>query len=307
MTENPHFVDVDERMTGRQLFNSGLFIRQAVVPQVAVAVVVIPLGPVGMASPVPHRDDHKTELSEAGKPPVGGEGFGDTFGLRPGVNISDNGIFFGFIKIKRLMHDTEEVGHAVIGLDFECFRKLVSRFHQKRQISGFQVQQMISLVVAKNRLGHCVHTREIIHEITPAVVHGYGMIEVPRVEQFKSCPVKIDPVEVHIIRVFSLFPAARVEKQHPVFFIHSGDIITMERTGCDLVFQLAVPVIQIKMAPSVSFRPVDDFPSVVNKGRGDELHVSVQSFFDQGLGFSCGGFGDADVDTVEIPAGARKI
>ena len=55
-------------MSVRQLFDSCLFIGQSIIPQVSISIIVIPLGSAGVAAPVAHGDDDKTELCQPVSP-----------------------------------------------------------------------------------------------------------------------------------------------------------------------------------------------------------------------------------------------
>ena len=57
-------IDVDERVALRQLLDRRLLVGEAVVAQVAVAVVVVPLRPLRVAAAVADLDDDEAELGE---------------------------------------------------------------------------------------------------------------------------------------------------------------------------------------------------------------------------------------------------
>ena len=95
MAVDAHAVQVYVLMPHSELLDGVFLVFQSVVTEVAIAVVVIPLGAVGMTAAVAHGDDDHAELGEA-VGPGHAAGPGDVVGLhlrtrihvvRKGVNL----------------------------------------------------------------------------------------------------------------------------------------------------------------------------------------------------------------------------
>ena len=95
---DPDFVDVDERVAGGELLDGGLLVREAVVAQVAVAVVVVPLRPLRMAAAVADLDDDEPELRERDVVAARIEVLRHAFGLRTRIDVGDDRYFFARSK-----------------------------------------------------------------------------------------------------------------------------------------------------------------------------------------------------------------
>ena len=111
---------VDERIPCPKLLDGVFLVLQTIVTQVAVTVVVIPLGAVRVASAVAHGNHYDTELGE----PVGpGETLapGDVVGLhlRTRIYIVADRIDLRGIEVIRLVHRSVQVCHPVGCLDLE--------------------------------------------------------------------------------------------------------------------------------------------------------------------------------------------
>ena len=64
MAEDPDPVDIDEGILGRQLLDAPLFIGQSVVAEIAVAVVMVPLGALRVATAVADLERVRQLLDE---------------------------------------------------------------------------------------------------------------------------------------------------------------------------------------------------------------------------------------------------
>src|SRR5262245_50968621 len=112
-------VDVDERIAAGQLLDGGLLIRQTVIAQVAVAVVVIPLRSLRIAAAIADLYDNEAELRESDPVISRRERLGHALGLRAGIDEGYDRIFPIRVEIERFVHHAVKIGDAVIGLDLE--------------------------------------------------------------------------------------------------------------------------------------------------------------------------------------------
>ena len=167
-----HAVDVDEGIAGGKLLDGCFLIGQTIVAEIAVAVVVIPFRTVGMSAAVADGDHYESGLCEtvgahrhAGERIVGG------LDLRARIYIVDDGIGLLGIEIKRLVHDSVEIGHSVGCLDSEHFGELVAVGEQLAEIGALQCHDFISAGVVESCLRYGVDAGEVIDEIAGVIIH----------------------------------------------------------------------------------------------------------------------------------------
>ena len=115
---DPHPVEVDPAVAGSQLLDGIFLVFKTIIPQVSVAIVVIPLRTVGMASAVAYGDDDKTQLGKtvcAGKALAPFDVVGFYLGAR--IYIVADGIDLGGVEVERLVDGSIKVGEAVCGFE----------------------------------------------------------------------------------------------------------------------------------------------------------------------------------------------
>ena len=234
-----------------------------------------------MSTPVAHADNDEAELGQRDVARPGRERFRHAFSLRTRIDVGDDRIQFCLVEIERLVYNPVDVGDSIVRFNLESLRKLEPGLHELRQISRFQFEEEVAQVVAKHGLGHSIDTGVIVDEKPVGVAHAGVMIKVALVEQPESCAVQINLVQVVIVGIFTLLAAVGSKIHDPVLFIDSHDTFTVPGSGCDLFFQVSVAVKEIKMCPPVSFRPVDEFFSVVDQSRWTDFDIGVEPFFDQ--------------------------
>ena len=307
MAEDPDPVDVDEGILGRQLLDAPLFIGQAVVSEIAIAVIMVPLGALGIAAAIADLDDDKAELGQHGAGAPGDERLGHALGLGAGVDVGDDGIFAGGVEIVGLVHHTIDVGDAVVGLDFERFGILEASFHQGRDVRLFQGQQRIAQSVPQLAPGGLVHAAGVVNDVLGPVVHLRGVHGVAGIEDPQPRAVEIDPVEMHVIGILSRLAAAGFEIEDPGLVVGGLDALAGEFAGRDLRLQLAGAVIQVIMAPAVAFRPPDHLLSAVDQAQGLDFDVGIEDLLDEYLDLARFGVGQANVVAVQVAALAAEV
>src|SRR5262245_56256895 len=98
MAPDADFVDVDERMASRKLFDRRFLVCEAIVAEVAVSVVVVPLRPLRVAAAVADFNDNEPELRQRLTVAARIERFRHAFRLRPWVDVENNRVLLGRIE-----------------------------------------------------------------------------------------------------------------------------------------------------------------------------------------------------------------
>ena len=158
MTVDTHAVDVDIVITSRQLLNSSLLIRQTVVTQVAVTVVVIPLRAVGVTTTVTYRNHDETSLCQAvGTNAHTGVWVVCRLHLRAWIYIINDWIVLCRVKVKWLVHHTIEIGNTISRLHGKGFWELVAVSQKLREVALLECHQTVAQAIVE-----CCH-RDSIH------------------------------------------------------------------------------------------------------------------------------------------------
>ena len=191
-----HAIDVDEGMPVGQLLQYGFFICQSVIPQVAVAIVVIPFGSGGVTAPIAHGHYDESQLSEAVDPVhATGKGLIYRFGLRAGIYVGDDRIFFRGIEIEGLVDDAVEVCYPVICLGGECFGETVACLEEAAHICFFEVHELAACRGIEEGRHRCaIHPGLGVDKESVTVVKGYSMVCIARIEESKVRAIEPDTI-----------------------------------------------------------------------------------------------------------------
>ncbi len=261
---DPDFVDIDKGMLDGQLFDRPLLIGQAIVPQVSIAKIMVPFGALGVTAAVPDLDEDEPELGQGHRLAAGRERLCHAFRLGSGIDIGDDRIFLISIKIEGLIHDAVEICDPVVGLDLERLGILEAGLHERDDIGRFQVQEDIARDIPEPGFGRRVDPRKIVDKIFRCIIQAGRVRGIPRIEELHPGPVEIDAVKMHEIRVFVGLAAAGAEEQDAQLIVHPDNALAGELARGDLVFELAVLIIEIVMAPAVALAPENDLFPVVD-------------------------------------------
>ena len=109
------------------------------------------------------------------------------------------------------------------------------------------------------------------------------------------------------IGIFTRLAAIGQEVKHPVFAVNRFDAFAVVRAGSDLVFEFARFVVEVKMSPTILFRPMNVFFAAVDEAQVTGFHIGIQTFFNQGFYGAQFGVGYTDVDAFEVAAGAGEV
>src|SRR4051812_45979699 len=124
---NAYPIDINKRVPVCKLFNCCLFIRKTIIPQVSISVIMIPFRTVWISATIPYRNNNNSYLGNTVSTRVGsGERFIYCLGLRTGIYISNDRIFFGAVEVVRLIHNTIQVGYSIIRFYLNYLRELIS-------------------------------------------------------------------------------------------------------------------------------------------------------------------------------------
>ena len=110
-----------------------------------------------------------------------------------------------------------------------------------------------------------------------------------------------------VVGILAGFLAPGREIHRPGLLVNSLDGVGNELTGIDLVFQRAVDVVEIIVAPPVPLRPPEKLLAVVDEARRSGLDVGVQALLDQGLDLAGHGIGHADVQPLLVTAQSGEV
>ncbi len=149
-------VDVDVGMAPRQLFDCRLLVGEAVVAQVAIAVVVVPLRARRVPAAIAHLDHHEAELRQRDVVVARVERLGHALGLRPGIDVGDDRILLLLVEVEGLVHHPVEVGHAIVGLDREGLGELEAHVLERAQIRRLELGDDVAERVIEDGLGRAV-------------------------------------------------------------------------------------------------------------------------------------------------------
>ena len=112
---------------------------------------------------------------------------------------------------------------------------------------------------------------------------------------------------MQVVGVFGGFATIAGEKECPVFFVDAFDVFRVPGALRDAAFLATGGVVQIEMSPSVALAPVNDLASAIDQSGATNLHVCIQSFFDQHFNRSGFNIQGADIDPLQIAAGPVEI
>ena len=122
-----HAVAIYVRILAGKLLDCVFLVFQTVIAHIAVAVVMIPLGPVRMASAVTHGDYYEAYLREALQAQeAAAPGDVVSLYLRAGIYVINYRISLCGIKVEGFVHGAVKVCDAVGGLNLEALGELVA-------------------------------------------------------------------------------------------------------------------------------------------------------------------------------------
>ncbi len=268
VAEYPDLVHVDPRVPLRQLLDARLLIGQAVVAQVVVAVAVVGVGTRGVATTVADLDHDEPELCQPLVARRSREGGRHAFGLRPGVDVQDDGVLVVRAEVERLPHVAVDVGDAVGGFHLERLGHHPADFLELGQVNLLQQHDLFALVVADDRARGHVRSRVDIHDVVVAVRERRVVVGIARIEQHEVAAVELHPVEVLIVRVLVRLASVAAQVDRVLIGVHLHDLAGSPRAGRDRVLQLAVVVVQVEVAESGPLGEPDEVASGL-----DVVHV----------------------------------
>ena len=106
------------------------------------------------------------------------------------------------------------------------------------------------------------------------------MIEIAGSEELEAGAVECDAIEVLVVGIFVGLAAVCGKIEEAGFFVEREDQVGDVFAGGDLIFQFAVGVVEIVVAPAVAFGPPDEFFAVIDDAEGLGAHPDVGMLFD---------------------------
>ena len=129
---NTHTVAIYIRILAGKLLDCVFLVFQTVIAHIAVAVVMVPLGPVRMASAVTNGDYNEANLREALQAQeAAAPGYVVSLYLRAGIYVINYRISLCGIKVEGFVHGAVKVCDAVGGLNLETLGELVAGCEQQ--------------------------------------------------------------------------------------------------------------------------------------------------------------------------------
>ena len=127
MSVNTDVLAVDVVVACNELLSCNLLVGKAIVAQVAVTEVMVPLRTVGVSAAVTNGDDDEAHLCKAvNAVHAARPALVHSLGLWTGIYILDKRIALCRVKVEWLLHYTVEVGNAVGSFHRETLGELVA-------------------------------------------------------------------------------------------------------------------------------------------------------------------------------------
>ena len=259
-----------------ELLDRRLLVGQAVVAQVAVAVVVVPLRPLRVAAAVADLDDDEPELRERDVVAARVEGLGHALGLRPGIDVGDDRILPRRVEVERLVHHAVEIGDAVVGLDRERLGELEAGVHQRRQVGRLELHHHVAQRVVEHRLRRAVDARRVVDEVTAPSRRSTTRVRgVAGVEQLEPGAVEADAVEVRVVRVLALLAAGGGEVERRASSRRRCRCRSATNSPSVIRFFSApvFGVVEVEVPPAVALGPEHQLRAVVRRGAAASISM----------------------------------
>ena len=278
MSVDTYTVDIDKRITGCQLFYCGFMVGQRIITHIAVAIVVIPLGAAWMTTALSYGNNNETGLSQTvGTYTHTGERIVNSLYLWSGIDIIDDRIYFGRIKVERFVHHTIQVGHSVGCLHLKQFRELITGCFQLREIAFLQSHDFAAVGIQQVGTRHGIHSGIVVYKETSLIVYFYLMEVIAFGELLQTAAVCLYFIEMFVIRIFVLIASVGREIDGACFFVYLQDLLHMPRSFGDAVFQIPVFIVQVQMGPSVAFAPLYQFLASLQYKDGAGFLISIHT------------------------------
>ena len=300
---NADAVQVDPLVACAQLLDGIFLVFQTIVAQVSVAVVVIPLGAVGMAAAVAHRNHNHAQLGQAVGAQVEAPGNVVGLDLGPGIHVVGDGIYLRRVKVEGLVQFAPKVGNAVGRLYLEAFRELVAGGQQSAEVGFFQGGAFSRSGVHQHDGGLVIYAGVIGYQVFPVVRRRGQHIHVVHIQLYHGAAAEQDAVVVHLVGILGRIHATGAH--HQVGGRGAQHIFHVVGAFRELALEGAVGPVQIQVGPAVPLAPPDEVA-----GREQErltvFHIGVHALRHQGAGAVGLEVDAAQVQAFEVPAAAKE-
>ncbi len=150
-------VDVHVGSLLGQLFDARLLVRQPVVSQVEVAVAVISLRATRRSATVTQLHHQEAQLRQLLPAMGGGEGVAHALHLGARIDLGDDGVFLGGVKVEGLPEVAVQIRDPVGGLEREGLGHDPACGIQPRQVRLLELHDLLPFGIAQARDGGHVH------------------------------------------------------------------------------------------------------------------------------------------------------
>ena len=256
-----------------------------------------------MSAPVSDRDHDKAGLCQTIRAHTHtAERINGCFDLRARIYIIDDRIQGRRIEIKRFIHHTIEVGHAIRSFHLERFGELVTGGQQPREVALFKRHQLAAVTIHQIRTRDSVHTRIIIDHKGRIVIHADRVEIVARSDLLQTTSIEAHTIQVFVVGILIfLFPVSQ-EVNDTFGFVHFHDLVYMPGAACDAVLQVTFSVIEVQVRPAVTFAPLDQLLAITYGCQRADFLISIHTFLDNRTDRILSDRIRTDVDTVQVAA-----
>ena len=151
MSVNTDFSSINKRITGSQLLDSIFIICQRIITHIVVTIGMISLSTHRSTAPVPYSDYNEPQLSQAGVINIiNRKTCRHIFEKRSRINIRNDRINLGRIKISRFPHYTIQVSHSIGSFYFKAFWCFPPHLIDRLQIRLLQRHDNLSIPITNH-------------------------------------------------------------------------------------------------------------------------------------------------------------
>ena len=207
--------------------------------------------------------------------------------MRSGVDVFDNGVFFGGIKVRGFDEDAVDVGLAIAAFGDEAFGHGPASGEEFGSIGFFQFADEAAIAAAAQFVdGRHIGAGPGVDEAAAVGGELDVVIAIALSELLEAAAIKVHPAEVEVVGVFVFAQTAGEEPDLALGIIDMKDFSHGPCALGDLVFSFAgFGVVQVEVAPAVAFAHPEEFAGGVQP-----VTPGLLSVVDEGLG----GFFDDD-------------
>ena len=256
-----------------------------------------------MSASVTNGNHNKTQLGKSVHPcHTCTPGTVNSLCLRSRIDILNNRINFGGIKIKWLVKNTIKVCNTICRLYSKELRVLVAVCQKGAQVCLLKLHYLTSRILIEGHLWSHICTGIGAYEIFGIIRHNNLCIIVALIQQFNTGAVKVCRVEVAIVRILILLPSVGGKIDNPSCLIHAHNSIHVEIALGYSVLNFSIRSIEIEMSPAVTLRPPDILLASINPAQLSCLHISIKPLLKENPATILINIYSADIHPLKVSA-----